>query len=69
MSSATPPADAPLPDGAQVTNGRVSFSRGPADARTSRRSSPWADARDVELEGLTIVRPSLEDVYLELTAE
>ncbi|MDX6510749.1 MAG: type transport system ATP-binding protein [Gaiellaceae bacterium] len=29
----------------------------------------WALAQDVELEGLEVRRPSLEDVYLELTAE
>ena len=29
----------------------------------------WAMARGVELEGLSVERPSLEDVYLELTAE
>jgi ABC-2 type transport system ATP-binding protein len=27
----------------------------------------WALDRDVELSGLTVTRPSLEDVYLELT--
>jgi ABC-2 type transport system ATP-binding protein len=29
----------------------------------------WALASEVELEGLTVTRPSLEDVYLELTGE
>jgi ABC-2 type transport system ATP-binding protein len=29
----------------------------------------WALSADVELEGLEVVRPSLEDVYLQLTAE
>jgi len=29
----------------------------------------WALARDLELAGLEVRRPSLEDVYLELTAE
>jgi ABC-2 type transport system ATP-binding protein len=28
----------------------------------------WAAVRGYELEGLTVSRPSLEDVYLELTA-
>ena len=28
----------------------------------------WAAERDVELEGLSVTRPTLEDVYLELTA-
>jgi ABC-2 type transport system ATP-binding protein len=30
--------------------------------------APWAVARSVELAGLTVTRPSLEDVYLELAA-
>jgi ABC-2 type transport system ATP-binding protein len=29
----------------------------------------WAVGRDVDLEGLTVTRPSLEDVYLELTSD
>ena len=29
----------------------------------------WAVARGIELEGLTVTRPSLEDVYLELTGD
>ena len=29
----------------------------------------WARSEDRELEGLTVVRPSLEDIYLELTGE
>jgi hypothetical protein len=29
----------------------------------------WASARGEELEELTVTRPSLEDVYLELTEE
>ena len=29
----------------------------------------WAAVRGYELEGLTVSRPSLEDVYLELTEE
>jgi ABC-2 type transport system ATP-binding protein len=31
--------------------------------------SGWAVARGIELEGLNVSRPSLEEVYLELTAE
>ena len=38
-----------------------------ADARP-RPLLAWAAARGVELEGLTVTRPTLEDVYLELTA-
>jgi ABC-2 type transport system ATP-binding protein len=29
----------------------------------------WASRRGEELEGLTVTRPTLEDVYLALTAE
>ena len=36
---------------------------------TSPRCSSWAAARDMELERLTVTRPTLEDVYLELTEE
>ena len=28
----------------------------------------WAAERGIELQGLTVIRPTLEDVYLELTA-
>jgi len=33
------------------------------------RLTSWAVAHEIELEGLEVARPSLEDVYLELTAE
>ena len=33
------------------------------------RLTSWAVARGIELEGLEVTRPSLEDVYLSLTAE
>jgi ABC-2 type transport system ATP-binding protein len=33
------------------------------------RLTSWAVAHETELEGLEVVRPSLEDVYLSLTAE
>jgi ABC-2 type transport system ATP-binding protein len=60
----------PLPSDAEVeiTNGIVSF-------RTESPTAPlmtllgWASARGLELHGLTVTRPSLEDVYLALTAE
>ncbi len=29
----------------------------------------WAAAHDVELPGLTVARPSLEDVYLRITGQ
>ena len=33
------------------------------------RLTSWAVDGDIELEGLTVTRPSLEDVYLELTSD
>ena len=59
-------ADLPLPEGADRSNGRVSFS----SATPTRDLAPliaWASQQGVELEGLTVTRRSLEDVYLELT--
>jgi ABC-2 type transport system ATP-binding protein len=50
---------------------------GPGPEVTLRTNAPtrdlapllsWAVVRGYELEGLTVSRPSLEDVYLELTA-
>jgi ABC-2 type transport system ATP-binding protein len=35
--------------------------------RTLHELTAWALARDLELDGLEVVRPTLEDVYLELT--
>jgi ABC-2 type transport system ATP-binding protein len=60
------PAELPLPDSAERTNGRVSFS----SQTPTRDLAPliaWAAARGLELDGLTITRRSLEDIYLELT--
>ncbi|HEY2603998.1 MAG TPA: ABC transporter ATP-binding protein [Thermoleophilaceae bacterium] len=56
----------PLPDGAQRSNGRVTFS----SQTPTRDLAPlieWASGRGVELDGLTVTRRSLEDIYLELT--
>ena len=62
------PSELPLP--AEITlerkNGLVSF-RTTAPTRTLAPLLTWAAARDTELEGLTVTRPSLEDVYLQLT--
>ena len=62
------PSELPLP--AEITlermNGLVSF-RTAAPTRTLAPLLTWAAARDTELEGLTVTRPSLEDVYLQLT--
>ena len=57
----------PLPAGTTVERGIARL----ASAHVTRDLAPvlqWAAAHDVELEGLTVTRPSLEDVYLELTA-
>jgi ABC-2 type transport system ATP-binding protein len=56
----------PLPDGAERDNGRVRFST-QTPTRDLAPLVSWAAGRDIELEGLTITRPSLEDVYLRLT--
>jgi ABC-2 type transport system ATP-binding protein len=58
----------PLPDGAEHLNGRVLFSTD----RPTRDLAPlltWASERGLELEGLSVTRRSLEDIYLELTKE
>ena len=58
----------PLPDGVELArgNGRVTF-RTAAPTRDLGPLIAWASERDRELEGLTVSRPTLEDVYLELT--
>jgi ABC-2 type transport system ATP-binding protein len=68
-----PPAGAaleelPLPRdvGLERVDGRISFSTS-TPTRDLRPLVLWAAARDRELDGLTVTRPSLEDVYLELT--
>jgi ABC-2 type transport system ATP-binding protein len=60
----------PLPDGLAVErdDGRVTF-RTLAPTRDLGPLITWASDRDRELEGLTVSRPTLEDVYLELTEE
>ena len=58
----------PLPEDAQVDSDRVSFET----ATPTRDLAPiltWAAGRGMELEGLAVGRPSLEDVYLQLTEE
>jgi ABC-2 type transport system ATP-binding protein len=58
----------PLPDGARVEREGVAFTT----ATPTRDLAPilaWAAARGMELESLSVARPSLEDVYLQLTEE
>ena len=59
---------APLPAGAETDRGQVRF-RTHTPTRDLAPLLAWAAARDLELEGLTVTRPTLEDVYLELTEE
>jgi ABC-2 type transport system ATP-binding protein len=66
----TDPAALPLPAGAvrERDGDRISF----ATELPTRDLAPllaWAADRGIELEGLTVTRPSLEDVYLRLTEE
>jgi ABC-2 type transport system ATP-binding protein len=58
----------PLPGDAelQVANGHISF-RTETPTRALTPLLDWASVRGEELEGLSVTRPSLEDVYLELT--
>src|SRR4051794_8171516 len=61
-------ADAPLPAGAEIDRGHVRL----RTATPTRDLAPllaWAADRGLELEGLTVTRPTLEDVYLQLTEE
>jgi ABC-2 type transport system ATP-binding protein len=61
-------AELPLPAGVAVqhADGHVAF-RTATPTRDLKPLVLWAEARGRELEGLTVTRPSLEDVYLELT--
>ncbi len=60
---ATPPAGLTAPPG---PDGLIELA--PDDLTTTlHRLTGWALEQDVELTGLEVIRPSLEDVYLELT--
>jgi ABC-2 type transport system ATP-binding protein len=58
----------PLPEEVELeqSNGHVAF-RTTTPTRDLKPLVLWAADRDRELDGLTVTRPSLEDVYLELT--
>ena len=62
------PTALPLPPGVEVQNGLglVTF-RTDAPTRVLTPVFDWATERGLELDALTVTRPSLEDVYLELT--
>ncbi|TMD02417.1 MAG: ABC transporter ATP-binding protein [Chloroflexi bacterium] len=55
-----------LPVAALTDNGRVVVETD-TPTRTLHELTAWALARDLELDGLEVLRPTLEDVYLELT--
>jgi ABC-2 type transport system ATP-binding protein len=63
-------AELPIPPDVDLerVDGRLSF-RTTAPTRDLRELVIWASDRKRELDGLTVTRPSLEDVYLELTDE
>jgi ABC-2 type transport system ATP-binding protein len=58
----------PLPGDAVVAAGMARF-RTSTPTRDLAPALEWAAARGMELEQLTVTRPTLEDVYLELTEE
>jgi ABC-2 type transport system ATP-binding protein len=60
--------DMPLPDDAERRNGTVSFRTATPTGDLAPLLS-WAAVRGAELEALSVSRPSLEDVYLQLTQE
>jgi ABC-2 type transport system ATP-binding protein len=58
----------PLPDGALAEREHVTFTT-ETPTRDLAPILAWAAGRGMELEGLAVGRPSLEDVYLQLTEE
>ncbi len=58
----------PLPADATLERGQASFTT-TAPTRDLAPILAWAATRGMELENLTVARPSLEDVYLQLTQE
>jgi len=61
--------DIPGGDGASVDGERVCTLRTDRPTAVLHTLTSWAVARHLELEGLSVERPSLEDVYLSLTAD
>jgi ABC-2 type transport system ATP-binding protein len=58
-----------LPVAADEEPGHVVVVRTSAPTQTLHQLTSWAVGRSEELVGLTVERPSLEDVYLELTGD
>jgi ABC-type multidrug transport system ATPase subunit len=61
--------DLPVRDGVTMTAGGSVEIRTGTPTRTLHLLTSWAVDRNIELEALTVERPSLEDVYLELAGE
>jgi ABC-2 type transport system ATP-binding protein len=62
--------DLPLPEGAEIErHDRTLRFTTPTPTRDLAPLLSWAAVRGAELEALTVSRPSLEDVYLQLTQE
>ena len=61
-------APADLPVAAMIRDGEVAIETA-EPAPILHRLTGWAIDHAVDLPGLTVTRPSLEDIYLELTAE
>lgn len=64
------PGDAELPEafGAQRDDGHYTLETD-APTKLLNQLTAWALSADLELQGLEVTRPSLEDVYLQLTQE
>ncbi len=60
------PSDLPVPSGPR---GRIVSFRTSTPTADLAPLLSWASVRGIELEGLSVSRPSLEDVYLQLTEE
>ncbi len=58
----------PLPEGVELRGQAVSFST-PTPTSDLAPLLSWAAVRGIELEALTVSPPTLEDVYLQLTAQ
>ena len=65
LPAGTRPADLPVTVTEEL--GRIVVVRTPRPTAVLGELTAWALARGDELTGLTVTRPSLEDVYLELT--
>jgi ABC-2 type transport system ATP-binding protein len=70
LPSGTDRSEVPLPEGAELDAAEAVVTlRTDAPTRALTPLVIWAGERGRELDGLTVTRPSLEDVYLELIEE